>query len=121
MANEDLHSQLYDKMFAEQEQFRGWLLTQPPEEILNNTYTYTVRQDILMRMEDSDLSDEQAVALLKLEHPLAEILGEFNKLETGYMDTLGDCAVTLANHEIEKEQEQRRELRELPVYRMPGD
>ena len=121
MANEDLHSQLYDKMFAEQEQFRGWLLTQPPEEILNNTYTYAVRQDILMRMEDSDLSDEQAAALLKLEHPLAEILGEFNKLETGYMDTLGDCAVTLANHEIEKEQEQRRELRELPVYRMPGD
>ena len=121
MANEDLHSQLYDKMFAEQEQFKGWLLTQPPEEILNNSYTFTVRQDILMHMEDSGLTDEQAAALLKLEHPLAEILGEFNKMETGYMNTLGECAETLANHEIEKEQEQRRELRELPVYRMPGD
>ena len=43
-----LNQALYDKMAAEQKEFRSWLVKQPPEEILNHTYQYTVRQDILM-------------------------------------------------------------------------
>ena len=35
MTNEELNTRLYEKMFAEQEQFRDWLLSQPPAEILN--------------------------------------------------------------------------------------
>ena len=42
------------KMFAEQEQFRDWLLSQPPAEILNHAYEYTVREDILMSLEYND-------------------------------------------------------------------
>ena len=38
MTNEELNTQLYQKMFYEQEQFREWLLEQPPEEILNHCY-----------------------------------------------------------------------------------
>ena len=37
MTNEQLNTALYEKMFAEQEKFRKWLLGQPPEEILNHT------------------------------------------------------------------------------------
>ena len=48
MTNEELNTRLYEKMFEEQEKYRGWLLSQPPEEILNHTYEYTVREDILM-------------------------------------------------------------------------
>ena len=33
MSNE-LNTQLYEKMEAEQQQYREWLLTQPPDEIL---------------------------------------------------------------------------------------
>lgn len=29
MTNEELNTRLYEKMFAEQEQFRDWLLSQP--------------------------------------------------------------------------------------------
>ena len=35
MTNEELNTALYEKMFSEQETYRAWLLTQPPEEILN--------------------------------------------------------------------------------------
>lgn len=42
--NEELNTALYEKMFEEQENFRSWLLSQPPEEILNHTYEYTVRR-----------------------------------------------------------------------------
>ena len=34
MTNEELNTRLYEKMFAEQEQFRDWLLSQPAAEIL---------------------------------------------------------------------------------------
>lgn len=38
MTNEQLNTALYEKLFAEQETYRAWLLSQPPEEILNHTY-----------------------------------------------------------------------------------
>lgn len=51
MTNEELNTALYGKMFAEQETYRAWLLSLPPEEILNHAYEYTVREDILMSLE----------------------------------------------------------------------
>lgn len=38
MSNEEMNTALYEKMSAEQGKFRDWLLTQPPEEILNHAY-----------------------------------------------------------------------------------
>ena len=38
MTNEERNTALYQKMSAEQETYRKWLLTQPPEEILHHTY-----------------------------------------------------------------------------------
>ena len=70
MTNEELNTALYEKMFAEQETYRAWLLTQAPEEILNHTYEYTVREDILMSLEYNSLPTAQVRALLKSPVPL---------------------------------------------------
>lgn len=35
---------------AEQEKFRDWLKGQPPEEVLNHAYEYTIREDILVQL-----------------------------------------------------------------------
>ena len=51
-------------MSDEQDKFRDWLKSQPPEEILHHTYEYTVREDIVMAMEQLELTDAQAQALL---------------------------------------------------------
>jgi hypothetical protein len=48
MTNEELNTALYQKMFSEQEYYRSWLLTQPPEEMLHHTYEYTIREEILL-------------------------------------------------------------------------
>lgn len=64
MNNQELNTALYEKLFAEQEKFKGWLLTQPPSEILNHAYEYVMREDIVLAMEYHDLTDEQAKALL---------------------------------------------------------
>ncbi len=52
MNTNDLNTALYEKMAAEQDKYRDWLKSQPPEEILNHTYEYTVREDIVMAMEE---------------------------------------------------------------------
>ena len=57
----------------EQEKYRDWLKSQPPEEVLNHAYEYTVREDIVMAMEELELTDTQAQALLESPSPLADV------------------------------------------------
>lgn len=90
MTNEELNTRLYEKMFAEQEQFRDWMLSQPAAEILNHAYEYTVREDILMSLEYHDLEYSQARALLKSGKPLKQIFERWENQETSYMDTVWD-------------------------------
>ena len=56
MNTNDLNTALYEKMAAEQDKYRDWLKSQPPEEILNHTYEYTIREDIVMAMEELAVS-----------------------------------------------------------------
>ena len=59
MTNAELNKALYQKMFAEQETYREWLLSRPSEEILNHTYEYTVREDIWHTVADRAKSEVQ--------------------------------------------------------------
>lgn len=120
MTNEELNTALYQKMFAEQETYRDWLLSQPPEEILKHTYEYTVREDILMSLENNDLTDAQAAAFLKSPGALDDVFHEFENRETGYMDTVLDCMTDRANTLVQREQEQRQALLNTPVYPYPA-
>ena len=88
MTNEELNTALYKKVFAEQEKYREWLLSQPPNEIPNHCYEYTVREDIVLALEEYDLSDKQCKALLKSRCPLADVFKDFEKRETDHMDNI---------------------------------
>jgi hypothetical protein len=103
MTNEELNTRLYEKMFEEQETYRGWLLSQPSEEILNHTYEYTMREDILMSLECNDLSDKQCRALLKSPCPLGDVYKEWEKRETGHMDDIRDTLESRANAVIRQD------------------
>ena len=103
MTQEELNTKLYQKMFAEQEEFRDWLLSQPPEEILNHCYEYTHREDILLSLEYHDLSEDQCRALLKLETPIADIFKDFEKRETDHMDNIWDTVECRANAVLREE------------------
>ena len=112
MNTNDLNTALYEKMAAEQDKFRDWLKSQPPEEILHHTYEYTVREDIVMAMEEPDLTDAQAQALLESSSPLADVYRYFEKLETGYMDVIRDSIESRADDVCRA----KEELRTTPVY-----
>lgn len=113
MTNEERNTALYQKMFAEQESFRDWLKGQPPEEILNHAYEYTIREDILLSLEYHNLSDAQIDALMESPSPLADVFKDFEKLETHHMETVWDCLENRAHAILES---QRRVLRETPLY-----
>lgn len=103
MTNEELNTKLYEKMFAEQETYRDWLLSQEPAEILNHTYEYTMWEDILMSLEYNDLSDKQCKALLKSPCPLGDVFKDFEKRETDHMDTIKDTIECRANAVIRQD------------------
>ena len=65
MTNEEMMRQLYERMAAEQQKYKAWLLEQPPNVILDNACKFTVREDIVMEMEVLELTDAQAAALLR--------------------------------------------------------
>ena len=108
--NADKNTALYEKMAAEQDKFRDWLKSQPPEEILNHAYEYAVREDILMAMEELDLPQSRAAALLVSPSPLADVYKEFADRETSYMDVVRDSIEQRAEAALDTQ-------RELPLYR----
>ena len=97
MTNQEWNTTLYKQMFAEQEQFRDWLLTQPPQEILNHAYEYVMREDILLSLEHNDLTDAQAVALLSSPAPLADVYKTFDKMESSHMEEIWNCIESQAD------------------------
>ena len=97
MTNEELNTALYKKMFAEQDQFRDWLKSQPSAEVLNHAYEYTVREDILLSLEYNDLTDAQASALLASPSPLADIYQEFDRMESSHMEDIWSCIESRAD------------------------
>ena len=103
---------LFEKMSVEQDKFRDWLKTQPADEILNHNYEYIVREDIVMAMEDINLSEEMAKMLLNSSSPLSDVYDLYLKQETGYMDDIRDTITNLANKLYNAQETQKK----IPVY-----
>lgn len=74
---EQINHELLQIMQAEQDVYRASLLAMPPEEILNNAWEYTAREDILMALDVQNIPVEQAKALLRSPSPLAEVTKEY--------------------------------------------
>ncbi len=109
----DWNTALYEKMAAEQEEFRDWLKSQPSEEVLNHAYEYTVREDILMEMEQLELTISQSKALLISPSPLADVYRYFEKLETDHMDVVRDSIENRADGLVEQQAELMKKANEL--------
>jgi len=110
MTNEQLNTALYKKMFTEQEKYRNWLLSQSPEGILNHSYEYNLREDILLSLENNDLSDAQARALLRSAKPLADLFKEYDNRVTEHMDSIWDAVESHAD-KLHKKHENIRDER----------
>ena len=72
-----LNTQLYQKMYAEQEQYKAYLLTLTPAQILDHASEYICRKNILMATENNDLNNARAKALLRSPTSLADVYNKY--------------------------------------------
>ena len=113
MTNEELNKALYDKCDKEfdafidemNQAFRNkanskYKLEHGDEFLSEYAFQYTVYGDILMALEDMNLSDEKCQALLDSPSPLFSIYDEWLDTETGYMDSIRDCIEASADKEL---------------------
>lgn len=117
MTQKEMNAALFDKMNEEMKQFSSWLLTQPPEEILNHSYEYATKFDIISDMEGIELSEERARALLQSDTPLNDVYKAYDKQETFAMDIITNCIESRADAVISL----NRETASLTVYPYSGD
>ncbi len=107
MNTNDLNTALYEKMAAEQDKFRDWLKSQPPEEVLNHAYEYTIREDIVMAMEELELTDTQVRHFWIPPRRWRMCTAILKKLETGYMDVIRDSIENRADDACRAKEELR--------------
>lgn len=121
MTNEELNKALLEKLNSEKQRYVEWLLSQPLEEILEGAYQYYIMNDVTLYLEDKQLDDEQAQALLDMDSPLYNAFERFEDIPTGHMDQIKVSIELLANEQIHKKKEQMREMLATPVYPYPAD
>ena len=113
MTSKELNDALYDKMSKEMEKYKGWLLTQPAEEILQHTYEYSMKLDILLSMEFHELDYAHAQVLLGSPTPLEDVYGYYQNMDCGYLDTLWESIQGRADDVLAAQ-------KALPVYNHSG-
>lgn len=117
--NVDVNVALHKKMTEEQEKYRQWLFTKPPERILRHAYMYAMREDILLSLEYWDLSEDQAKALLSLKNPLSMIYKNFENTESEHMDEIHRAVERCADNLLEK-QWPRPKVEPMHIFMKPS-
>lgn len=79
--HKNLMQDFYDKISEEQSQYKDWLMKQPPNVILDHSYDYSIREEILASVEDEEhkLCDSQVNALLSVPDTLAYLRKEYER------------------------------------------
>ena len=108
MTDKEANNKLYEKMAAEQDKYRNWLLSLQPQEILDHAYEYCVREDVMCSLEGSDLDGRDARALLKSPTPLDDIYKDWQKRDPIYIEDIRDTILDRARRIIQQEKAQER-------------
>lgn len=108
MEQAEMMQVLFAKMSAEQGGYRKWLVSLPPEEILEHAYEYTVREAALSLMGKVELSKGQITALFATKTPLTGICDEFFSRDIDYEIELTDCIEVLRTMRHISTRESRR-------------
>ncbi len=112
MTGEELCTKLHQRMTAEQEHYRNWLLGQPPDKMLSHALEYTIWEDIVEMAKEGELQPGQAGTLLKSRTPLADVFQQWRNHQTGYLGGIQDaferCTDTISHKQQQKSQRERR-------------
>lgn len=116
MEQAEMMQVLFAKMSAEQGGYRKWLVSLPPEEILEHAYEYTVREAALSLMGKMELSKGQITALFATKTPLTGICDEFFSRDIDYEIELTDCIEVFANEAADRYERVKKAAAQLEFW-----
>lgn len=107
MKREQLGKQLYDKLYAEQNQYLEELKGGTVENAISKAYEIAFRENIVFLFEtETRLTLQELEVLLNMEYPLAELYAEWLSTDTNEMqnlqDCIQDCAVQIMTQQAEE-------------------
>lgn len=79
MKLEQLNTALYEKIYAEQQEFVESLKNSTPEIVIQNAYELVIREDILLSLDENDFDVKQCKALLREKLPLDKLFLAWEK------------------------------------------
>ncbi len=91
MTSEQLNTALYKKLYAEQEKFKSMLRRSSPEVVKQYAYELVMREDIMLSIEENDLTPKQCKALLKQKEPLNDLFLAWENGESNHMQEILSC------------------------------
>ena len=91
MTSEQLNTALYKKLYAEQEKFKSMLCRSSPEVVMQYAYELVMREDIMLSIEENDLTPKQCKALLKQKEPLNDLFLAWENGESNHMQEILSC------------------------------
>ena len=104
MTKEMMEEKLYQRMQEENRQFLAELREQTADDIIAHAYEIACRDNFLMLFEDeTGLTPQQLNALLRFEHPLAELYDDWVKRI--------ECC---ANDAIRRDKERKAQKKDAP-------
>lgn len=111
MTLEELNTALYEKIHAEQEAFIRELQNSSPGHVIEMAYELVIREDILLSLEENDLTAAQCKALLREKKPLDKLFQAWENSESRHMEDLRDCIENLADKLIAQHRRSREARR----------
>ena len=116
MTNVMMEEKLYQRMQEEIQQFLAELREQTADDIIAHAYEIACRDNILMLFEDeTGLKPQQLNALLRFEHPPAELYDDWIKRETSEMDNFRSSIECCASDAIRREKERKAQKKDVPA------
>ena len=111
MTLEELNTALYEKVYAEQEAFIKELQHSTPELVIEQAYELIIREDIVLSLEENDLTAAQCKALLREKKPLDKLFQAWENSESRHMEDIRDCIENLADKLIGQHRRSREASR----------
>lgn len=97
MTLEELNTAVYEKIFAEHQEFVAQLQRSTPMQVIEQAYELIIREDILLSFEENDLTAAQCRVLLKEKRPLDKLFKAWENSESRHMEDIRDCIEAFAD------------------------
>lgn len=113
MNNEQLREKLYSRMNSELAEFEIELLQKSPQQILDRSYEYISKRNIVTEIEyGRNLSNEQLKAMLKLKAPLETLYDEWLSTDCSDSQMIRDVIYDFSKAEAERIKEKEKNSRD---------